>query len=285
MKGPSVLLGLAVCATSRLLPQAPLSTTRLDSTDQLVAAIRAEYDSGFAKLLAALPPTASDTSSDVWPLWALGQFRATRVAWVALQGETYRAIGYGHRMPAYLVVVPPGSPADRRMKGFLQLDPTTSLLVAQMAPVHVSPTWAGLFLLHQLSLLSDLAHPGAPSPQSATEEARSDLQAADLELVAADFLAQGRFRVALDSALAEWRPESPADLAGRVRRAAPSALLPIQASVPSEPARSDAETRLRGGVVATSLLIRYCEQQQLDPDACAALIGQLASPLPNAAPN
>ncbi len=251
---------------------------RSDSTEQVLAGIRAAYDSGLAAVLAELPPSAKDSGSDVWPLWVLGQFRSTNVAWVRLDGETYRAIAYGNRMPAYLVVVPPGSPALQRMRAFLQLDANSDVLVAQMAPAQVNPIWAGVFLLHQLSLLRDIVSAGAQAERSAMDELRSDLEAADVELIAADLLTHGRFRRALDSTLAKWQPKSGADVANWARQSAPAALLRLPSGSLAVPARSDAEARLRGGVVMTSLLIRYCENAKLPPGDCAILIGQLASP-------
>ncbi len=181
--------------------------------DQVVAEIRAGYDSGFASLIAALPPSASDPSTALWPLWALGRFRTQAVAWATMSGDTYRALVPGPRMPAWLVVVPPGSNALRRMKGSLQLDPTATILVALIAPERVTPTWAGVFLVHQLSLLADYVHDSTSTSPSPAQYNRTELQAYDLELMAADFLSQGRLRHMIDSVLAHWTLASAEDAA------------------------------------------------------------------------
>ena len=254
-----------------------------DSAERVAAAIRAAYDTGFARLLAALPPSASDSSSDLWPVWVLGQFRARSATWVTMKGDSYLAIGYGRRTPAYLVVVPPGNKALARMQGYLELDPTADILVAQMAPVQVTPTWAGLFLLHQLSLLADHADGSTTTARSPTDEARSDLQAADLELIAADLLAGGRFRAALDTILSRWHPESTGELVDRIVHASPSEMSAVLAVVPSEPERSAAEAQLRGGVFGTSAAIRYCEVHEFGQDSCATVIKALI--VAAAAPN
>src|SRR3989442_6149876 len=145
-------LALSSRALSQVVPTAPAP----DAVERLLASIRAGYDSGFSQLIAALPATARDRSTKLWLLWQLGQFRTQAVAWARLDGNRYLSVSQGPLMPAWLVVVPPGSEAFKRMPGTLQLDPTATILVAQMAPEPVTPTWAGVFLMRSEEHTSEL---------------------------------------------------------------------------------------------------------------------------------
>src|SRR5436189_192964 len=172
MRKRTDLFILLVLLPSRGIAQRLPSTPSRDSIERVLSSIRATYDTGFARLMAALPASARDTSSELWPVWQIGQFRTQAVAWVQMSGDRYLALSRGSRMPAWLVVVPPGSDALRRMKGTLQMDPTATILVAQIAPEQVTVTWAGVFLTHQLSLLASYVQ-GDTLPSD-----RVDLQAA-----------------------------------------------------------------------------------------------------------
>jgi len=242
----------------------------------LLASIRAGYDSGFSQLVAALPTTARDRSTKLWLLWQLGQFRTKAVAWARLDGNRYLSVSQGPLMPAWLVVVPPGSEAFRRMRGTLQLDPTATILVAQMAPEPVTPTWAGVFLMHQLSLLASYVQ-GDTVGESAA--ARIELQANYIELVAGDFVAQGRLRGAIDTIFARWEPQSPNEAVRRITNADRSLFLTLQATVSREAPRSTAEAELRGGFALVAMVVRYCERHSLPTNQCAALLKQIPSKL------
>ena len=265
-------LALSSRALSQVVPTAPAP----DSVERLLASIRAGYDSGFSQLVAALPTTARDRSTKLWLLWQLGQFRTQAVAWARLDGNRYLSVSQGPLMPAWLVVVPPGSEAFRRMRGTLQLDPTATILVAQMAPEPVTPTWAGVFLMHQLSLLASYVQ-GDTVGESAA--ARIELQANYIELVAGDFVAQGRLRGAIDTIFARWEPQSPNEAVRRITNADRSLFLTLQAAVSREAPRSTAEAELRGGFAVVAMVVRYCERHSLPANQCAALLKQIPSRL------
>lgn len=259
---------------SRAASQTVPAAAAPDSREQLVAQIRAAYDSGFAALMAIVPTSVRDSSSSLRLLWQIGRFRKQAVAWARMDGNSYLAVSPGPRMPAWLAVVPPGSEALTRMHGTLQLDPTATILVAQMAPEPVTPTWGAVFLTQQLSLLASYVQ-GDTLGDSAT--ARIDLQAAYIEFVAGDFLAHGRLRTAIDTLFARWKPQSTSEAAHRIVRTDRSVLRALQATVSDEPARSRAEAELRGGFVATSMAVRFCELHDLPANQCATLVHQIPS--------
>ncbi|HEY2804632.1 MAG TPA: hypothetical protein VGI92_02120 [Gemmatimonadales bacterium] len=169
------------------------------------------------------------------------------------------------------------------MRGALQLDPTTDLLVAQMAPVRISQAWAGVLLSHQLSLLADYAL-GATPRRDATElqSFLMEFRADEIELTAADVVSAGSFRHTLDSALETWAPQASV-IVERIPALERPVLLALSASVSGTQALSSTENELRRGVAITSLLIRYCERHNLDETACARLLKKLDDRLPAAA--
>jgi len=276
MRHWAALVIATLALSSRALSQVVPTAAAPDSVERLLASIRAGYDSGFTKLIAALPATARDRSTNLWLLWQLGQFRTQAVAWARLDGNRYLSINQGTLMPAWLVVVPPGSEALRRMRGTLQLDPTATILVAQMAPEPVTPTWAGVFLMHQLSLLASYVQGDTVGDSAA---ARIDLQANYIELVAGDFVAQGRLLAAIDTIFARWEPQSPNEAVRRITTADRSLLLTLQATVSRESPRSNAEAELRGGFAVVAMVVRYCERHNLPANQCAALLQQIPSKL------
>jgi len=276
MRHRAALLVATLALSSRARSQVSPTALAPDSVERLLASIRAGYDSGFSQLIAALPATARDRSTKLWLLWQLGQFRTQAVAWARLDGNRYLSVSQGPLMPAWLVVVPPGSEAFRRMRGTLQLDPTATILVAQMAPEPVTPTWAGVFLMHQLSLLASYVQGDTVGDSAA---ARIELQANYIELVAGDFVAQGRLRGAIDTIFARWEPQSPNEAVRRITNADRSLFLTLQATVSRESPRSTAEAELRGGFAVVAMVLRYCERNSLPTKQCAALVQQIPSKL------
>ncbi len=276
MKYRDTLIALALLAPAAALGQVPAAGAPADSAAEGAEQLRAVYDSGFAGILAGLPASASNASSELWPLWVLGGYRQRSVGWMRLTDGGYQPVVAGARMPAWLVVVPPGTTGLARMRRPLEMDTSRSVHVARIASFAVTPTWAAIFLFRQLSLLYHHAEELGSRAASADEIAKLELQAADVELAAADFVARGDFRDSLDVMLERWRVASPEQLADSIVRARPAVLQRILAAVPAEAARSREEGELRSGVAATSLLVRYCGLHDLETAACASQLRRLA---------
>ena len=253
----SVQLGLAfsICA--------PESAARQDSSFSDPAAIRAIYDSAFAYVEAALPPQAHEQTSPYWPVWALARFRQQAVGWLELRGEGYYALSSGQRPAAWLVVVPDGSPALARMRSGLQLDPTTELLVGQIAPQPITVPWAGILVWRQLSLLADYAVGVIAAGADDEAHYATEFRGYQAELIVADLLSQGAMRLQLDSTLSRAGVSGLDDLAVLIGRTANFAGT-VTATVPADPSASVGEHRLRGGFVIGALVVRYCELRGLD---------------------
>src|SRR5262249_49778039 len=112
----AILFRFAILAALLAMPstagsQGAIPVSASDSVERVLATLRASYDSAFAGLMPSLPPEAQDSTSDLWPLWRIGQFRAQAVRWVRMDGDRYIALEGGPLMPAWMVVVPPGSAA------------------------------------------------------------------------------------------------------------------------------------------------------------------------------
>jgi len=105
------------------------------------------------------------------------------------------------------------------------------------------------------------------------------LQANYIELVAGDFVAQGRLRGAIDTIFARWEPQSPNEAVRRITNADRSLFLTLQATVSREAPRSTAEAELRGGFALVAMVVRYCERHSLPANQCAALLKQIPSKL------
>ena len=224
-----------------------------------VSALRDVYDTSFARIESALPAEAHNESSPYWPLWAIARFRRNAVGWAELRGEQYHDVRSGPAARAWLVIVPPDTPAWGRMRGTLQLDPTATILVAQIALRPVTTEWAGIFLARQLSLLADHALGVISVPSTDEQHYTTEFRGYQMELIAADLLAGGRLRHAIDSL---FRAEQLASLERLAQLV--SGLTTHQARILDDPSlsvppRSDAELILRGGFLAAALTVRYCE--------------------------
>ena len=224
-----------------------------------VPALRGLYDSSFARIAEALPAGADSAPSPYWPLWAIAQFRRDRVAWAELRGEQYFAVRAGPAPRAWLVIVPPDAPAAARMRGTMQLDPTATILVAQIAFQSVTTEWAGIFLSRQLSLLADYALGATSILVTDEQHYLTEFRGYQIELIAADLLARGRLRNAIDSLFRATQVASLDQLAQLVRGLTPRELRILDDSALSAPPRSEAERTLRNGFLAAALTVRYCE--------------------------
>jgi hypothetical protein len=224
-----------------------------------VPALRGLYDSSFARIEETLPAGADSAPSPYWPLWAIARFRRDAVAWAELRGEQYFAVRAGPAPRAWLAIVPPDTPAAARMRGTMQLDPTATILVAQIALQPVTTEWAGIFLSRQLSLLADYALAATTIPVTDEQYYLSEFRGYQIELIAADLLARGRLRNAIDSLFTVAHVASLDRLAQLVGGLTPRDLRILDDSALSAPPRSDAERTLRNGFLAAALAVRYCE--------------------------
>lgn len=244
-----------------------------------ISETRAVYDSGFARIANALPPGASRETSPLWPLWAIARFRLEAVGWAALEGERYVSAHTGPHPRAWLVVVPTETPAYGRMRGPLQIDPTTDLIVAQIAPEHVTMPWAGVFLAHYLSLLADYALGATARGRSTSAFYVSEARAYQIELMAADLVSAGAFRRTLDSVLAQASVRTADDLFQQLNDLYAAALTATRTLVSAEPPRSHDEETLRNGFVLVALVTRYCELKGIEPTAAGPLYERLEASL------
>ena len=268
------VIALALLAPAAAIGQVPASPAPPESGGDTVAGIRAIYDSGFRSVAATLPPSAADSTTLLYPLWLLARFREQSVAWLRVTGGAYQPVTPGPHRAAWLVVVPAGTATVGRMRSLLQRDPSAGVVVGQIAAAPVTPAWAGVFVFRVLALLYPYADEDM-RPRSAAELAREQLQASDMELMAADLLARGDYRDSLDAALQRWHADAPDRLTDSVINVPPAVLRRIEAAVPAEPARSREESDLRDEAATTSLVIRFCELHALAMDACATVQARL----------
>ncbi len=240
-----------------------------------LAKVRSLYDRGFERVVRELPPTPPESSSPLRPLWDVAHFRREHVGWAILQGEAYRAAQAVERPLAWLVVVPPESPAFRRMKGPIQLDPTTDILVVQVAPQFVSEAWAGILLVHYLSLLADYAR--APAPSGSDDYDWREWRAYQVELRAADALSRGGVRRAIDQVLTDVPVRTSDELFARLDTLYGRARLTAQTAVTVELPLTRDEATLRNGFILTSIIVRFAELRGLSDGEAAPLLQRLGA--------
>jgi len=194
----------------------PTVGAALDSaSDTLLDRLRAIYDSGFAHVMAAVPDSAAEPG--LWPLWALGRFKRNAVSWARLIGNGYYPLQEGPAAAGWLAIVPPGHRMLRSMPSGLALDPSPTIHVVRIRPDEVTPTWAGLFLVHEVMHLADRALGAEPPRPTRHQFLMSEFRAYELELLAADRLSAGRLRLALDIALDVTQPTSLQSLVSEAR--------------------------------------------------------------------
>jgi hypothetical protein len=161
------------------------------------------------------------------------------------------------------------------------LDPSPTLHVVTIKPEEVTQLWAGVFLVHAVSQLADRVLGATPRDATPDQVLLSDFRAYELELTAADLLAKGALRVALDSLLDQARPLSTEHLASQVSPIAVANRALLNGVFPGGEPKSHAEVTLRAGFLAMALLVRHAERHDLPPDSILAAIDyvQRSAPL------
>jgi hypothetical protein len=222
------------------------------SRDPRLRAVGARYDSGFAKVVAAV-----DTADErLAPLRQFARFKKEHVGWAVQYGDTIVAM-YPQGGSAWLVVVPPDHPALADLGSVLVPDPTATVPAVRVKPDLIAPVWAGIFLAYELSHLADAVLLPADPTKSGFRKAEA--RAYGLEYMATVAVGGPAYVRRLDSLIAAVAPTSLHALASTI----PSVLRGAYASLDSlfgdiAPV-SNIEEQRRAGVFAVSMLFRFAE--------------------------
>ena len=245
-----------------------------------VAALRAVYDSGFARVVRAVPSLTLRDPTPLRQLRDLCLFRTEQVHWAKVEGDAYvsaepgvpfegagRLILLGRGLlvarvgasrSGWLAIVPPGHRILRAMPGFMGVDmgPTHALLIR---PAAVTPTWAGLLFVHHLSHLQEAVLGTVKGNLTRQQEEQVEIRVLWRTLTAADLLAQGNLRPALDIVIGRLHPDSLAELAEQVDTLDFSDFRFLDRTLPADGPVSDAEAQDRAAFFTVAFLIRYAE--------------------------
>jgi hypothetical protein len=257
----ALLLALAGCATV----QPPRETVEPTAAagPPTEAEVRAIYDRGFERVMAALP--AAPSGSPLQMLHQLNAFRAERVHWAELHGTQYLALQPGHTNDAWLVVVPPTSPLGEEMEYSLQVHATETLTALHVRQARISELWAGIFLVHELSHLMDRVFDLEPLKPTRRQYIEGEARAYNLELMAISAVARGSLEREVDRLLAAWQPKSEREAAARVSSLAAAELKALDDAVAAGPAFSEPEAALRGGLYTIACVFRYAAVNNKGP--------------------
>jgi hypothetical protein len=140
----------------------------------------------------------------------------------------------------------------------------------------VTDVWAGLLLVHFLSHLQDAMRGDPRTDLSHEQMLQGEVPIYWRELAAADLLAQGRLRPALDSLIGRWQPVSVLDLAERADTLDLTDVRYLNSTLPGDGALSEAELVDRASFFAPALLIRFAEGHQVPLPALLGALDHLA---------
>jgi len=265
-----VLLFLNVAHPQRISSPTP-HTYHISSKD-----VRAIFDSGFGVVSSAIPSSAINRVSKLWPLFAVARFYKENIGWALIDGETYRAVESGPHRAAWFAVVPNDAPSYGRMKGPLQLDLTSNLLVLQIAAEPITVQWAGVFLFRYASILSDYAQGVASIDDPSRTYYATEFRGYQIELMAADALSKGKLRRAIDTELTNLSVNSVDDLFASLPKIYPIVRKLGRNLLTSVPPRTKNEEALRNGFMLTAVVIRYCETHEISPDSKELILNRFS---------
>lgn len=252
----AIILQLVACTTA---PVQQKAIAAIEDPDMVSARLRNTYEAGFSRVVAALPPSATEKTSPNFPLAALGKFKREYVAWAKLNGRNYSALGNGYSGGGWLAIVPQGNEIIADMLSPLQMDPSTTLNVVQIKSEEMTELWAGIFLTHELSHLADRIYGIEPVVPTRQEFLMGEVRAYALELMAADLLAKGELRNTLDTLIARWKPANLDELQARLPAMTQEDFALLNSVMQGGEPKSDAEVGLRAGFYLAALLIRFSE--------------------------
>ncbi len=226
------------------------------ATPDIEQRVRDRYDQAFLALTQGLPQQTAGT-----PLERLGiiaEFRRDWVRWAKLDGASYTALESARAGSAWMVVVPPGHPALDAMASTLEVRAESGgrLHILLIKPQMVSQTWAAIFLVHELSHLLDRVTGLEPSEPTREQFLLGELRAYETELVAADFVSQGRISAAIRTLTDRWPSAALEEIPGLVNRLGEGDWRNLDSAMGAVPPESEAERGLRGGfyLVAAALI-------------------------------
>lgn len=156
---------------------------------------RVNFDKGFEIIMGDIPHRTDDPN--LKQLSEIRQFRDTMVMWVGLRGNAYYALENGHRGMAGLAVVPPGHDLAKGEPNMVELDPSPENNILKIQPQKITPEWAGILLVHELSHLQDRAYDLEPRQPTREEWLGGEVDAYMIEVKAIDHFTQGAFEKAV----------------------------------------------------------------------------------------
>jgi hypothetical protein len=235
--------------------------------------VRDRYDAGLATIFALL--SSEEARTAYAPLVALQVFREQHVRWAELRDTMYYALESGQGIAAWLVVIPPGHPDLDSIPTTLSIDPTATINVARMKPQLLSPTWAGVALIHELSHLGDRALGLEPMMPTRKQFLEGELRAYALEMMALDLLTAGKFSAGLTATLEQWMPASVHEVIARVQPLDVGTEIALRLWAGIDPAESDAERLVRRGLYVVALVLAYIDSKGLSSDVVLSALDAL----------
>jgi hypothetical protein len=222
--------------------------------DPRLHAVRARYDSGFAKVVAAV-----DTANErLAPLRLLARFKNAHVGWAVQYGDTIVAM-VPSPASAWLVVVPPDHPALSDLGSVLVPDKTATVPAVRVKPDLIAPTWAGVFLAYELSHVADAVMAVLPADPTESDFRKAQVRAYGLEYMATVAAGGPAYVRRLDSLIALVAPTSLHALASRTVSVLRGAYAGLDSLLGDIPPLSNIEEQRRAGVFAISMLFRFAE--------------------------
>lgn len=129
----------------------------------------------------------------------------------------------------------------------------------QIRPAEVTEVWAGLLLVHGLSHLQDVMRGALGPAPTRGQVLQGEVRAYSRMLAAADPVAGGRLRPAIESLIDRWHPSSIAALAERADTLELADVELLNRTLPADTAVSQAEFADRCSFFGVALLIRFAE--------------------------
>lgn len=234
--------------------------------------IRGIYEKGIEFIFNHIPPQKEQEGLSVRLLRTLMEFKRRNVRWAELRDEGekgFAVIALGSEYleagiagMGWLGVIPPTYPSIEK-EHVLAVDTRSSIQVLKIKPFPVTPEWAGIGLVHELSHLQDLTKGFEQKNPSREEYLRGEKEAYLREIAAVDIVSQDRLQSEVDTAIQNFNIQSVEDVVALSTNL--DSYIPIAQQIDREIGSpvplSRTEINLRMGFYLFAIAFRLIEKQ------------------------
>lgn len=226
--------------------------------------IRSIYDHGFDMIMDQIG------DSEGSQLAKLKKFKNTQINWAEIKGDNaVYPLESGYAKKAWIAVYSLDHPDARIPTSILSVDNHPTMHILRIRPQPITPEWAGVTLVHEMSHLYDRAYGVEPIRPSRYEYLGGEVRAYEAEFEILNRFTDNNYSKVAARLVKDLNINGPEDLIppGIAERWANKALVEFDKIITPKYPLSIGEEALRTGLCQFALAFASIESRNLDPES------------------